>query len=131
MQHLLRPFLLALLGASALVCNLQAEQIQSIPAEFQGTWTWNKNGIHAGGEGPLRISSGEINAHETFGRVTRVMRSDKDKKTCVVSLDAASEGMEGKEKVTLTLSPDGRRLTLAQPNVNTCAFGAGVYYRAR
>jgi len=48
-----------------------------------------------------------------------------------VDVAAACEGMEGNEKLTLTLSPDGRRLTLAQATANTCAFGAGIYYRTK
>lgn len=116
----------------ALVCNLPAQQGQTIPSQFHGTWTWNKNGVHPeNGEQPLRISSNEITAHETFGRVALVSLSGANKQVCVVHVDAASEGMEGKEQLTLTLSSDGKRLTLEQKSANTCAFGAGVYYRAR
>lgn len=130
MKFLKITFLAAL--AVACVGNLWAQQPQDIPAQFRGTWTWNKSGIHPQeGEQPLRISASEIAAHETSGQVIRVTQSGADGKSCVVSVNASCEGMEGKEKLTLILSQDGKRLTLEQTTANTCAFGAGVYYRAR
>jgi hypothetical protein len=109
-----------------------AQQTQSIPPQFHGTWTWNKNGVHPeNGEQPLRITSSEVTAHETSGKVISVNQSDANKRIYKVNLNAASEGMEGKEEVTLSISSDGKRLTLEQKKLNICAFGAGVYYRAR
>jgi hypothetical protein len=118
--------------AVACVNNLYANEDRTIPAQFHGTWTWNKSGVHPqDGEQPLQISSREIAAHETSGQVTRVTLSGAGGKKCVVSVSAACEGMEGNEVLTLILSPDGKRLTLQQKTANTCAFGAGDYYRAR
>jgi hypothetical protein len=116
----------------AFTAQLHAEQGRTIPAQFHGTWTWNENGFHPeNGEQPLTISAKEITAHETSGQVTRTIEISADGRTCTVSVDAACEGMEGKEKLTLILSSDGRRLALKQGNTNTCGFGAGDYYRAR
>jgi hypothetical protein len=116
----------------AFTANLHAQQGRTIPAQFHGTWTWNDNGVHPqDGEQPLTISSKEITAHETSGQVTGTIEISADGRKCTVSVDAACEGMEGKEKLTLVLSSDGKRLKLKQGNTSTCGFGAGDYYQAR
>ena len=118
--------------ALTLVGTLYAQQGHSIPKEFQGTWTWNKNGIHPeNGEMPVKISAKEILGHESAGQVTRVTRSEADQDRCVVNIDAACEGMEGKETLTLVLSSDGKSLRIDQENPTTCAFGPSVLYRVR
>ena len=130
----MKPIKKSLLMVLAVTCasNLHANEGRVIPAQFHGTWTWNKNGVHPQeGEQPLRISSSEIAAHETSGQVMRVAQSGADSKACVVNVNASCEGMEGREQLTLILSPDGQRLTLQQKTANTCAFGAGDYYRVR
>lgn len=112
--------------------NQTSQNNQSIPAQFHGTWTWNKNGIHPeNGEMPVKISAKEILGHESVGQVTRVTRSEEDKERCVVNIDAACEGMEGKETLILILSRDGRSLRIEQDNPTTCAFGPSVLYRVR
>jgi len=118
--------------ALAFVGTLYAQQGHTIPKEFHGTWTWNKNGIHPeNSEMPVKISAKEISGHESSGQVTRVARSGTDEQACVVNIDAACEGMEGKETLTLILSTDGRRLRIEQENPTTCAFGPSVLYRVR
>ena len=117
--------------ALTLVGTLYAQQSQSIPKQFHGTWTSNKNGIHPENvELPVKISAKEISGHESTGQVTRVTQSG-DKQTCVINIDAACEGMEGKETLTLILSRDGKSLKIEQDNPTTCAFGPSVLYRVR
>jgi len=114
-----------------LACVAHAGEAETIPAGFQGTWTMNKSGIQPSGEQPLRVSGREITAHETYGQVVRAVLSGKDNRVCLVTVNAACEGMEGREKLKLILSADGRQLTLEQEAANTCAFGNAVYYRVR
>ena len=117
--------------ATLLACVAHSGEAETIPAEFQGAWTINKSGIQPSGEQPLRVSGREITAHETYGQVVRAVLSGKDNRVCLVTVNAACEGMEGREKLKLILSADGRQLTLEQEAANTCAFGSGVYYRVR
>jgi hypothetical protein len=122
------------LAVLAIACasTLYANESRTIPAQFHGTWTWNKSGVHPDDvEQPLRISSSNISAHETSGKVVGVAQSGAGGNTYFVNVIAACEGMEGKEQLQLILSPDGTRLTLQQERTNTCSFGAGDYYRVR
>jgi len=118
--------------ALTLVGTLYAQKSQTIPKQFHGTWTWNENGIHPeSSEMPVEISARQISGHESLGQVTRVTHSADNKRACIVNIDAACEGMEAKETLTLILSADGTRLTIEQEGPATCAFGPSVLYRVR
>jgi len=131
MHNLFRSLIVLFAAATLLTCVAHAGEDETIPAEFQGAWTMNKSGIQPLGEQPLRVSGREITAHESYGQVVRSVLFGKDNRVCLVTVNAACEGMEGREKLKLILSADGRQLTLEQEAANTCAFGNAVYYRVR
>lgn len=89
-------------------------ELNTIPAEFRGTWTYKKDGRHPpGGEDPTVISATTWTGHETRGKVKAVRIKGKDDIT--VTMAMSGEGETWDDEYRLQLSPDGNVLTVATP----------------
>ncbi len=88
--------------------------LNTIPAEFQGRWTYKEDGRHPpGGENPTVISAATWTGHETRGEVKAVRIRDKNDIT--VTMAMSGEGETWDDEYRLQLSPDGNVLTVAAP----------------
>lgn len=53
------------------------------------------------------MSADKITSHETLATVRPVKPSPRNKEVLIVVVDASCQGMQGEERRTLKLSPDG------------------------
>jgi hypothetical protein len=105
---------------------------KAIPKSFHGRWTHNKNRIYDDSDdGFLEIGDKTIEGHEIFAEVNSVEILEGKNQVCEVDVAAACEGIESREKIKLTLSPDGTHIVIEQKNTNEISFGGGILYKVR
>jgi hypothetical protein len=100
--------------------------LETIPAEFRGTWTYKQDGRHPpGGENPTVIGATTWTGHESEGQVKSVrVGSEND---ISVTTAMSGEGETWVDQNRLRLSPDGTVLTV----VDSSDQSGWTLYRVR
>ena len=88
--------------------------LKTIPAKFQGTWTYKQDGRHPpGGEDPTVIGATTWTGHESYGQVKTVQVGNENDITVTTAM--SGEGETWVDHSRLQLSPDGNTLTVVSP----------------
>lgn len=90
-----------------------ADDPATIPDAFRGEW--NRNLAHCGtglNDSAMRVEPRALRFYESIGRVTGVSREEE--RTVTVSADFEGEGETWSDRIRLTLSADGRQLSVGE-----------------